>query len=304
MQTSALSLSAADNLGAAAEHGRVCAIAATGQRDLMARAAAYPGLFPAAPFDATVFAAVSMATAFGAPWCTPEQLRLANRTALWVFAVDWLIDYRASVASDVDDVIRACQAVAHGASPAGDDEVGGFLAELVAELATSPAFASGRQRWSTELDRMLLAMRREWRWKTARRDDPAGDQPTFADYLDNADNFGSTFVNVSHWLRNADGPAIAHLDELTTVSREVQRVLRLVNDLATQGRDRGWGDLNAMMFTSDRAAIHAQINQLVDRCRVLLRPLEIRCPKEAAYLSRQIGFSSGFYRVADFWGRL
>ena len=35
-----------------------------------------------------------------------------------------------------------------------------------------------------------------------------------------------------------------------------------------------------------------------------LRPLEASCPREVAYLLRQIGFASGFYQVTDFWGSL
>ncbi|ROO59273.1 hypothetical protein EDC02_1068 [Micromonospora sp. Llam0] len=299
-----VSSSAAANLQSAAENGRICAVAIHGQRDLTEHTRAYPGLFPARPFDPAVSAAVSLATAFAAPWCTPEQLRLANRTALWVFAADWLIDYRATTDDEIVALVDRCRAVAYGAAAGPDDELGRFLADIVAELDQAPAFASRRDRWWAELDRTLTAMHREWRWKAARRAAPAEAGPTFADYLDNADNFGSTFVNVTHWLRLGDGPTLAHLTELITVSREVQRVLRLVNDLASIKRDTAWGDLNALLLTADRGVVEDQIGHLVDRCRDLLRPLEIRCPNQAAYLSRQLGYTSGFYRVTDFWGEL
>ena len=58
------------------------------------------------------------------------------------------------------------------------------------------------------------------------------------------------------------------------------------------------------MLGVDRAAVTARIADLVEECLRRLEPLTDRCPREAVYLARQIGFSSGFYRVGDFWGRL
>lgn len=297
-------LSDSQVLLSAADHGRICATAAAGQRDLMARAAAYPDLFPRRPFDPAVFGTISLATAFGAPWYAAEQLRVANRAALWVFAVDWLIDHQAREQTEVDAIVDRCLAVADELSPATDDQLGRFLAEIVTDLATAPAFSERHHLWRAELDRMLAAMAREWRWKTARASSAGRVTPTFDEYLANADNFGSSFVNLSHWLRIGDGGCMANLTELTTASRAVQRVLRLVNDLATHRRDLLWGDLNAMMLTTDRDVVDKQVALLVEHCRQLLRPLETRCPAEAAYLSRQIGFSTGFYQVTDFWGSL
>jgi hypothetical protein len=81
-----------DELLDATEQGRICGLAVQGQRDLQARAAAHPELFPAEPFDAMLFGNISLAIAFGAPWCTAEQLRVTNRTVLWGW-LDWLVDH-------------------------------------------------------------------------------------------------------------------------------------------------------------------------------------------------------------------
>jgi hypothetical protein len=110
-------------------------------------------------------------------------------------------------------------------------------------------------------------------------------------------------VNVSHWIVSGDPAARVHLAELIAAGREEQRVLRLVNDLATYERDLKWADLNALMV-ADRDEVSRQLAVFVDRCRERLRPLEATCPREVAYLLRQIGFASGFYQVTDFWGSL
>jgi len=290
-----------DELAAATESGRICGLAAGGQRDLQAAAAAHHELFPDNPFDPTVFSMVASATAFGAPWCTREQLRIANLTALWVFAVDWRIDYLARTPGDVAAVVANCLATAEGEEAGGADALYRFLAGIRDELAAAPAFAGHWPAWREELRRMLHAMQREWGWKSQQSVQPG---PSFEEYLDNADNFGSSFVNVSHWLFLGDPTALDHLAELTAVGRTVQRVLRLANDLATYDRDVGWGDLNALMLGVDRAEVIRHIGKLVRECQEALRPLERTSPQEAAYLIRQIGFSSGFYRVTDFWGEL
>ncbi|GAA2359214.1 terpene synthase family protein [Dactylosporangium salmoneum] len=287
-----------NELAAAAEQGRICGLAASGQRDLNAAAAAYPELFPANPFDPAVFGTVALATAFGAPWCTREQLRIANLTALWVFAVDWRVDYLARTGADVDRVVERCLSAADGGEPEDDDALSRMLAAVRDELAAAPAFAAHRPVWREELRRMLAAMRREWEWKST------GARPDLAQYLDNADNFGSSWVNVSHWLSGGEPDALAELPRLIAAGREVQQVLRLVNDLATYRRDVEWGDLNALLLGADHDEVTRQIGKLARQALGSAEALAGSCPREAVYLSRQIGFSTGFYRLTDFWGAL
>jgi signal transduction histidine kinase len=284
----------AEAIPAAAEHGRICARASRGQRDLQDIALAHPALFPNPPFDATLFSSVAMAMAFSAPWCTQEHLRVANRAVLFGFVADWQIDYVAKSTREVDAVLTGCLAVADG-DPA-NTPIGQLLADIRDELATVPGFAAGHRVWREELERMLVGMAREWTWKSA------GTRPTLDEYLTNADNLGSSFVNVSHWLRTSDAAARVRLADLTAVGREEQRVLRLVNDLATYERDLRWGDLNALMLVADRDELTRRCAALLDRCQELLQPLAGHCPSEVDYLQRQIGFASGFYQLADFWG--
>lgn len=292
-----------DQISAAMEQGRICALAARGQRDLQRCVEARPDLFPREPFDAALCSNIALAVAFGAPWCTAEQLELTNRTVLWGFAVDWLVDQAAKSADEVGRLVSTVLAVADGAPPQSGQPLAGFLSELRDELACAPTFAQLHPVWREELRRMLAAMAREWDWRTATGPDggPAP-LPTFAEYLDNADNLAATFVNVTHWIHAGDAGTADHLSELIAASNVVQQVLRLVNDLGTYERDLRWGDLNALMLVADRSEVQHRIAALVDHARELLAPLAVHCPVQADYLARQIGFSSGFYRGTDFWG--
>lgn len=291
-----------DELRAATLCGTTAAVASICHRDLRECAVAYPELFPDNPFDVTLFNAITLANAFGSPWLTPDRLRIANRTTLWIFAVDWLIDYVADSRDKVDTLVRRSLEVADGASP--DSPLTHFLADIRDELATAPAYPGLRLLWRDELQRVLVASVREWEWKSVRATGEATDVPTLDQYLGNADNFGSTFVNLSHWISVGDPAALDHLDELRMVSGEIQRVLRLLNDLATYERDIAWGDLNVQMLGLSREDVLAQIAVLVDDCRKLLEPLRDSCSREADYLERQIGYSMGFYGITDYWGQL
>ncbi|RKS70850.1 terpene synthase family protein [Actinomadura pelletieri DSM 43383] len=289
-----------DALTEARDAGLVMARAVRCARDLADRAAAYPDLFDAKPIDETLFNAVACANAFGSPDLDAAGIRMAARTSLWIFGLDWLVDHVAAERSVVDDVNRRCLAVAAGGPPVPGDGLTRFLAEIRDDAAKSSAFEVLRDDWLAQLRRLLECGAREWTWKSGDR----ANWPTFDEYLDNADNYGSAWVNVSHWIVHADEGVLAHIGELQVVSREVQRVLRLLNDLATYERDMTWGDLNAQMLGVDRATITARIDEIVARCRELLRPLRADCPDAVAYLERQIGYSTGFYGLSDYWGSL
>ncbi|GAA4076345.1 terpene synthase family protein [Actinomadura miaoliensis] len=288
-----------DALQDAVEAGKICALAADCQRDLQEWAASYPELFPARPFDGRLFGTVALANAFGAPWESADRLKIATRASLWVFAADWIVDYTAKTRAEVEAVTRDCMAVADPRAAAPAIPLARALADLRDELAATPAFGFHRPLWRDQLQRYLTAMSREWGWKAAGREDGA---PTFEEYLDNADNFGSSLVNVSHWIYTGDSRTLDHLGELWKVSEQVQRILRLLNDLASYERDVSWGDLNALMLDVDRATVTDRITALVAECRVLLGPLRESCPRDALYLERQIGYSTGFYGLTDYWG--
>ncbi|KAB1942436.1 terpene synthase [Micromonospora sp. ALFpr18c] len=290
-----------DELQQAAEHGRVCALAAYGQRDLQRCLTAHPDLFAEGPFDGALTSSIALAIAFSAPWCEAVELRLTNRAVLWGFALDWQVDRLATSAVELDRLVQRQLSVTDGASAATDDPLGRFLAGLHADLVAVPAFATLGGAWRAAARRTLHAMRQEWQWKTAMRDG-LQPPPTLADYLNNADNLACTVVNVVHWIRTGGADTQARLDRLVIASDAVQRALRLVNDLSTHERDLRWGDLNAIMLVDDRAVVEQVLKRLVTDVTDLLDELRADCPREAAYLTRQLGYTTGFYRSTDFWG--
>ncbi|MEW2445493.1 terpene synthase family protein [Micromonospora marina] len=282
-----------DPLAVAAEQGRVCALAAQGQRGLRKAAAAHPELFPGDPFDATLFSSIAQAMAFSAPWHTAAELAVTNRAVLWGFAVDWLVDHQATSRAEVDRITGVCLDVLDGGE--SGDPLGRFLAELRDDVAAAPAYPALRGQWRDSMARTLDAMAREWDWRHTGR-------PRLADYLANADNLAATVVNVAHWIHTGSVSDAATLARLIEVGDEVQRALRLVNDLGTHRRDAESGDLNALLLVDDPAEVERRFAEQVDHCRVLLAKLAGEVPREADFLSRQLGFTTGFYRSTDFWG--
>ncbi|MEW2385062.1 terpene synthase family protein [Micromonospora sp. NPDC047707] len=283
-----------DIWAAVTEQGRICALATRGTRDLQEVTAAHPELFADATFDPALLGSVATAIAFTAPGYDAARLRTTTRTLLWVFAADWQVDYRARSADDVRRIVTDCLAVADGATPPPGRHLARLLAEIRDDLAAVPAFSRRAGVWRDELARMLAAVEREWHWKNDRS------LPTFQEYLDNADNLACSFVNATHWLATGDDGCLRHLDELLAAGRGVQRVLRLVNDLATYRRDVRWGDLNALMLVPDPAEVRQRLAALTDRTEQELGRLPD--PDQADYLRRQIAYTSGFYQVSDFWG--
>ncbi len=292
-----------DHALTAAECGRVSAVAGKAQREMREWAAAYPSLFSAKPFDPALFGTLALASAFSGPWLDAERLRMANRMCLWCFGLDWLIDYVATSADEVRDIVARCLAVAEGGAPAEGDDLTCFLAEVRDELAQCPAFAVLRPIWLDDMRRMLDAMALETTWKAAHS---SGDRPLpgFAEYLGNADNLGFSFVFDAHWIYTADAPPEGDLDAVREASHAVQRVVRLLNDIGTYHRDLAWGDLNALMLGLPREEVDRRLAALVATARELIHPLRTDRPLIAAYLERQMDFCAGFYRVTDYWGRL
>ncbi|MEV7006979.1 terpene synthase family protein [Streptosporangium sp. NPDC051022] len=286
----------------ATECGAICAVAGQSQRGMRSWAAAYPGLFSARPFDDALYSTLSLAMAFSGPRFTAERLQMANKVCLWAFGLDWLIDYVATSAREVDDIVRRCLEVADGASPSEGDDLTLMLAAIRDELAAAPAFPVLGPLWREELRRMLEAMLVEWHWKAGKV------TPTFEEYLGNADNLGFSFAFASHWLYTAGGDVTGDvtgdLGRVTEAYRAVQRVIRLLNDLGTYERDVTWGDLNVLLLGLTRPEVERHVAELAARSRELIAPLRADDPEQADYLERQMDFCAGFYQVTDYWGTL
>jgi hypothetical protein len=179
------------------------------------------------------------------------------------------------------------------------DDLTAFLAAIRDELADSDAYAVLGPVWRDELARMLAAMVREHQWKAA-----GARRPSFEEYLDNADNLGFSFVFMAHWIHTAPAVSGVDIDEVRMASWAVQRVIRLLNDLATYDRDVQWGDLNALLLGPDRTEVARHARRLAADARRHISPLRDRQPALANYLERQMEFCVGFYGVTDYWGEL
>jgi hypothetical protein len=283
----------------AAESGRICAVAGQTQREMRRWAEAYPALFSAKPFDEALYSTLALAMAFSCPSLDSRQQRMASRATLWCFALDWQMDYVAASAADAGMIADRCRAVAGGAEPDPADQLTAFLAAIRDELAVAPAYPVLGPVWRDELRRMLAAMVREHHWKA-----PGDIRPSFAGYLDNADNVGFLFVLAAHWIQTGPSPSAADIDKIRLASRAVQRVIRLLNDLATYERDVQWGDLNALMLGLDRMEVGRRVGVLAAEARSLIDPLRDSQAALVDYLERQMEFCVGFYGVADYWGAL
>lgn len=281
---------------AALASGIICAVAGRAQRQMRAWATEYPSLYESKAFDPALFSTLALAAAFSGPGLSADELRMANRACLWCFGLDWRIDYAATSQAEVRETVSRCKAVADGAAPQDGDDLTRFLADLRDELAVRPAHAELRPIWRTELHRMLDAMALEWDWKAAR-----GAPPSFAEYLGNADNLGFSFVFTTHWIHV--GPA-GPVEAVVAAGRQVQRVVRLLNDLGTYERDVAWGDLNALLLGASRAEVEQRVAELTAEARELIARIEPTHAGLASYLERQMDFCAGFYGVTDYWGEL
>lgn len=285
------------DMPAAARSGAICAVAGQAARETQQWAARYDRLFSAKPFDPTLYTTVCLCTAFAAPWASSAELRMTNRTAIWGFGVDWLIDYVATSRAEVDGIVSQCLAVADGADPA-DDDLMLSLADIRDGLSASPAFPALLPVWRDQLARFLHAMAREWDWRSE------GDRPSLATYLDNSDNFGFSFAFLSHWIFTSPPPSGADITAVQEASWAAQRAGRLINDIGTYQRDVEWGDLNALMLGVDREEIDRQVAELTRRFQETAASLRTGHPRLAHYLERQIDFCVGFYGGTDYWGEL
>jgi hypothetical protein len=281
-----------DELDMAFELGRTCALAAECGRDLRRCAQMYADLFPDAAFGADFFSSLTLATAFSAPWARADRLKVVNRAALWVTAVDRLVGRAVTSREQVNRLTRECLSVAEGAVPRS--AVTRFLADLRDELATVADFDDLQGIWRDQLARMLAGMARTWVWRDTHT------VPTLARYVDNADSRGSCFVDLSHWIYTADDWARAHLEDLRAVSRQVQRYLHLLGDVASYRRDLSWGDLNALALGVDGAEVAAAIAGLAREAEHLIGPVREHSPRTASYLRRQLGFQAGVTGITDY----
>jgi Terpene synthase family 2, C-terminal metal binding len=291
----AAGLSLVDGEMTVRDFGRVCAHAVRGQRDLREYADRFEALFPAGPFDPALLIAVSLANACSAPGCGYRVLRVANRAALWAFAVDRLIDDVAQTRTEVTALVRQCLAAVRRGEAAGP--AGQALLDLLALLRTAPGYPQLHRLWRRELGRMLRAMAREWDWRHG--EVPVGE--LLPAYLDNADNLGFCFVFACHLVATARPGRMTRASALLSAARAGQLVLRLVNDLGSAARDRRSGDLTVLRLGLSPGQVYQLIGALDTEFRRLSAPLRADHAELIGYVERQLEFNLGFHPVTEYW---
>jgi hypothetical protein len=299
-QTSSGKTIAVESL-AAIEFGRVAALAGHGHRDLARVTARYPELFPARPFDPAMLATIAYATAACAPWLSRAGARMVNLVSLWLFGLDLRTERLTPAA--VRDLRRRCLAVADGADAQSGDQVGEMLALVRDRLAgTVPGFTSRSDVWREALSATLTAVVRERTWTTRLSAATRGRPPSPAEYLDNAASTGFAVVFSVLWLIDTAGRE-AFGANLTAAVDAAQRVLRLVNDLGSYGREMESNDVNVLRLGMTRAELTVQIATATDRLLDLAAVVRSTRPRLATYVERQVGFAVGLYGAGDFWGQ-
>ncbi len=276
----------------ARECGRACAAAATGQRELRRHAAGYPDLFADKLFDGAFFATLALAGAFTAPSADPVALQATNLAGLFVFALDWQVEHQTSDAALATDVVDPVLAVARGTVPAKDTSLSRLLGDLRVRVATAPGYPL----WREAVVATATAMVREWRWRGGIERPPR----TLSGYLTNADSTGFVLVYATHWIAT-EPYCPRHLPGLRAAGLAAQRILRLVNDLGTAGRERATGDVNALALGATPETVTGYLDGLRDGYRRLVDPVRGHHPYLAAFLDRQIGFNEGLYQLGDYW---
>ncbi|MEU6709707.1 terpene synthase family protein [Streptomyces wuyuanensis] len=279
--------------------GAIAALTSLGHRDLQHHIERHSTLFEDRPFDPALLSAISLCNAISTQGFPGRTREVANRTTLWAFGLDLAIDRAATTAQEVEEIVRQCRGVASGSPAASGNHLVAFLTEIQNEVAAAEDLMPS---WRNELDRMLSAQLREWHWNTARKSGNRSRQPSFDEYLDNADSLMLTFIALTTWMADPDLQTHQHLDGLISASRSVQRVVRLLNDLATYERELEWGDLNALMLGPTRTDIENRIITLTEEARSRLRPLIQSQLLPAVYLNRLMEFNIGYYRTTDYWG--
>ncbi|HWM01033.1 MAG TPA: terpene synthase family protein [Actinophytocola sp.] len=244
----------------------------------------------------TLLEPVCLMHVFAAPWHTAEQLRLHNRMAAWLFALDNAVEGAATLA-DVEEIADRCRQVAAGAEPA--DPFYRCLRDVLAELRAVPLWPTLADQWSNLFEATLDAVCTERRNRVAV--DAGGTPPSIEDYIANCDNAEVRIAYFTYWMATAGDDLPDHLDVLMPALWEAQVAVRWANDFRSVMR----GDAEATVLNSAALGIgpdeiHRRALEAADRCGELLAPLIARSVPEAVALDRTTRSVVAFYGISDY----
>jgi hypothetical protein len=290
MTAAALDLSGAPS---PERYATLCARFLRTHGELKAWAAGYGDLLPGSLLEPLCLMHV-----FHAPWQSAAELRLHNRMAAWLFALDNHAE-EAATQADLDRLAERCRRVLDGGEPEPADAFGRCLRDIRAELRTLPLWPALGARWRGLLLDTLTAMRTERLLR--HRMDTGGGAPTVEEYLANCDNAEVRIAYFTYWL-SMDGTALLdHPDVLMPALWEAQVATRWANDFRSAHRASDEPTaLNARLLGIEPAESLRRAHEAAERCHRLLEPLLAASVPEAVVLDRMARAVVGFYGTSDY----
>lgn len=235
---------------------------------------------------------------FAAPWHTADQLRIHNRMAAWLFALDNAVESAPSLA-EVDEITRRCRRVIDGVAPDPGDAFARCLRDVWTELRAAPLWPELADQWSDLFGRTLDAVRAERRGRCDL--DAGGPQPSIEDYIANCDNAEVRIAYFTYWIATGGDDLREHLDDLMPALWQAQVAIRWANDFRSAMRgDEESTVLNSFMLGVGPDEIQQHALRAADRCGELLEPLIAESVPEAVALDRMTRSVVAFYGICDY----
>jgi hypothetical protein len=268
----------------------VAAVAVVVQREADAWAARYPGLW-----NPALSTPLALTYALTVPWRRADELRLAVRFSHWLFWADDAVE-AAERDSDVGALVERSGAVAAGACPSAGDALGQALADIRRELVAKPLWPALGARWRESLVDTLTGYGTQR--PMARAVARGLPTPSSQEYLSLP--IGYEVCRVCFWLSAEDHTVLEHLDTLSIAIGDVDRALRIANDLRTHERERDRLDINLVKLGTDPATAARWMTDAITRADAVLQPLADRRVRAAVEISRHMRFVVGLYGATDY----
>jgi hypothetical protein len=229
-----------------------------------------------------------------APWADAESLTLPARVAVWLYAIDDVIDVEASAIEDVDDALTRCVSIASGETRDESRPVFAALCDICDELRTRSLFGDLSELWLDKFGESMRGMRFAWVLGKDRAQSLSIDS-----YLEHAASILKWITILALWVCTADSEITRHLDVLVPAAWDVVVAIRLANDLATSAREAREGIGNAVQVAS-QDWIRGEVTRRRSEVHRRLAPLVSGGYGPAVILARSVDWAVAFYGRADF----
>lgn len=218
----------------------------------------------------------ALSFAMTAPTRSAHELALAGRLAMWIFAVDDVLDARDATAVTTTGLLAPILAfLASGGEqrPVGDAPLVRALGDLWERLAQRPLYPFFRGPLVESLQAMFAAMELENAWREQYRG-PGRRLPSYPDYLENGISSIAMPCLYRALALALGGPATPSCwPRLRSIERDAAMAVRLANDLRTCTRELDEQAVNAVVILGEsatvaqaRGEVEADMKRALDRC--------------------------------------